>query len=253
MKNKLLLGHSGYLGAYLAKNLECDTLRTREIYNNNNKYDFIINCIGKPNLLYCESHPFETNYSNCNVINDIKYYYPNVKIINFSSYYVYNDIGMCSEESNVINKYQYCAQKLQSESLNSDGLNFRIGKLFGESTTKQYKLTEHILQQKKIYVDTVMFNPTSLQCVLMVLQNDAFLKNESGIFNLSNEGIVSHYEYALYIIKQLNLKKQLYKINMQHDFENYGKFTMSINKIKKYFNINSWQKDMDLYLEGINV
>jgi dTDP-4-dehydrorhamnose reductase len=101
MNDFLVLGHRGYLGSYLSKNLLCDTLSSRDIYDNGNKYKFVINCIGKPDLEYCESNPCTTEYSNALVLKDIKIHYPDSKIINFSSYYVYDFDGLCSEKSNV--------------------------------------------------------------------------------------------------------------------------------------------------------
>ena len=53
----LLLGHNGYLGTHLLENIDVDILQERNVYNNGKKYDYVINCIGKPNLEYCEKNP----------------------------------------------------------------------------------------------------------------------------------------------------------------------------------------------------
>ena len=249
--SNLLLGERGYLGSYLCDNLECDILNSRKIHDNGKKYDFVINCIGKPDLEYCEAHNVETHYSNAGVIKDIKKFYPDSKIINFSSYYVYDDEGLCTEESNTTMQYNYCKQKLRGEILNFHGLNFRIGKLFGNPNGNQNKLTEHIIYNDDLKIDTTIFNPTSAQIVLKVLRNEEFIRKQSGIFNLSNFGTVSHYEYAVYILYKLNLKKKLYKIEANPRFSNYGRFAMSTEKIQKYCDLDPWQKDMDEYLSCI--
>lgn len=252
MNDFLVLGHRGYLGSYLSKNLLCDTLSARDIYDNGNKYKFVINCIGKPDLEYCESNPCITEYSNALVLEDIKINYPDSKIINFSSYYVYDFDGLCSEKSNVTEKYHYCKQNLLGEKINADGLNFRIGKLFGGDLNGQNKLTEHIILNDELKIDTAIFNPTSLKCILEVIKNKQFINEEKGIFNLSNDGIVNHYDYATYIVNRLKLNKDLKKIkNQLPRFSNYGRFAMSIDKIKNHCKIKSWQQDLNEYLENV--
>ena len=139
----LILGHKGYLGKYLYENLQdtfqLDILNSREIYDTGILYDYIINCIGKPNLEYCEKNMEETLYSNGTIVSDIIKFYPNSKLINFSSYYVYDDFGLCNEESKTTTDYHYCEQNLLSEKLNPNGINFRVGKLFGNPNSKQGK------------------------------------------------------------------------------------------------------------------
>lgn len=252
MKKFLLLGHNGYLGSYLLNSLDCDILEGRELYNNSFKYQFIINCIGKPDLEYCELNQDETLYSNALIIEDIKNFYPESKIINFSSYYVYNDIGLCNEESNTTIKYAYCRQKILGEQLNINGLNFRIGKLFGNHLSSQNKLTEYILKNDRLEIDTVTFNPTSVYCISELLKNYDFLNENFGIYNLSNRGIVSHYDYALFINNFLNDIKLIIKSDKNiRPFENYGKFTMDISKINKLVYIERWENDMKNYLQKV--
>jgi len=253
MSEYLVLGHKGYLGSYLSSNLNSDILEARNIYDNGKKYKFIINCIGKANLEYCELNKEETDYSNALIINDIKKFYPSSKIINFSSYYVYDSPGLCTEDSATTSKYNYCRQKLLGESLNSEGLNFRIGKLFGNDLSNQNKLTEHIIKEDELFIDEILFNPTSVYCVLQVLQNIKFLSDNIGIFNLSNTGVVSHYDYAKFIINKLSLKKKLHKIDKApKSFSNYGYFAMSAEKISAHCELNNWKEDLNSYLELLN-
>jgi len=246
----LLLGEKGYLGSYLYNNLKVDTLATRELYNNGKIYDYIINCIGKPNLEYCELHKIETDYSNRDIISDIKKYYPNSKIINFSSYYVYDDNQICTEESKVTYKYNYTRQKLEGEKLIDNGVSFRIGKLFGHQSNSQQKLTDYILNNNNISLDNVYFNPTSLNQVLQVIEWELKNNKLNGIFNLSNDGITTHYEYGLFINNILNTNKNIIQIDkIKRQFDNYGKFLMSCNKLKQYLSLTPWKEDMIKYLK----
>lgn len=253
MSDFLLLGHNGYLGSYILNNLDCHILNERNIYNNGQHYQYVINCIGKANLEYCETNADETNYSNALVIEDIKKFYPKSKIINFSSYYVYDDAGLCAENSKTTDKYQYCKQKLLGEKLNSNGLNLRIGKLFGNPFSDQNKLTEHIIKNENLKIDEILFNPTSTQSVVNLLKNKHFIENQIGVFNFANDGVTSHYHYAEFIIKYMGLNKNLYKITkLDRCFDNYGNFLMSLDKIKEFQILNSWQYDLLKYLDNYN-
>ena len=253
MKDILLLGHQGYLGSYLLNNLNVDILSTRNIYNNYKNYQYVINCIASTNIEYCEHNVEATNYSNRDVILDIKKYYPDSKIINFSSYYVYDDDNLCTEESRVTYEYNYSRQKLEAEQLNNLGITFRLGKLFGHPDLhKQYKLTEYILSNQNLVLDNISFNPTSLTQVLKVIKHELKYQNLNGIYNLSNKDISTHYEYGVFINNILNSNKIINKVDKIHkQFSNYGKFVMSCEKIEKKVTLSSWKDDMIEYLNSI--
>jgi dTDP-4-dehydrorhamnose reductase len=247
----LLLGEKGYLGSYLQEHLDVDTLDTRELYNNGKQYDYVINCIGKPNLEYCEVNKEETDYSNRDILLDIKKYYPNSKIINFSSYYVYDSTELCTELSNVTYTYNYTRQKLEGEKLLINGVSFRVGKLFGHSLiNKQNKLTEHILSNSEVVLDNVVFNPTSLNQVLEVIKWELENNKLFGIFNLANEGTVTHYDYGMFINTLLGNTKKVVAIDkISKQFNNYGRFVMSCDKLKSYVELTDWKVDMIKYLK----
>jgi dTDP-4-dehydrorhamnose reductase len=247
----LLLGEKGYLGSYIRNNLDVDVLSSRILYNNMVKYDYVINCIGKPNLEYCEQNIDETNYSNKDIITDIQMFYPNSKIINFSSYYVYDDVGFCTEESNITYKYNYTRQKLKGEKLINNGVTFRLGKLFGHpDLNKQNKLTEHILKNQDLILDEVYFNPTSLEQVLRVVNYELKYKSLNGVYNLSNEGYSTHYHYGIFINKILGTNKNITKTNkINRQFSNYGRFLMSCSKLKKNIPLIPWEYDLSNYIK----
>jgi dTDP-4-dehydrorhamnose reductase len=247
----LLLGERGYLGSYLHNHLDVDTLSSRKLYNNGNRYDYVINCIGKPILEYCETHKEETDYSNRDVLLDIKQHYPDSKIINFSSYYVYDSLDLCTETSNVTKKYNYTRQKLEGEEMIENGVSFRVGKFFGHpEIEKQKKITEHILTHDELTLDNVIFNPTSLEQVLTVLRWELLNNKLYGVYNLANEGVTSHYNYGSFINQILGANKKITRIDkVDRQFTNYGKFTMSCDKIKQYMPLTDWKIDMIAYLE----
>ena len=251
--NVLLLGHKGYVGSFLYENLDVDILEDRNVYYNGNKYNYIINCIGKADLEYCEKNILDTDYSNMNVILDIQKKYPNSKIINFSSYYVYDFESICDENSTVTYEYNYTRQKLFSEKYNQNGVTFRVGKIFGhEDILKQNKLTEHIIKNSELNLDSINFNPTSLEQILNVIKYDIENNALFGVYNLANDGFSNHYEYGVFINDILGSNKKINKVsNIGKTFHNYGKFTMSCDKLKKHIELAKWEDDMIKYLEKI--
>lgn len=251
----LLLGHNGYLGSYLHRNLNVDILKGehRKIYSNGNIYDYVINCVGKPDLEYCEKHSKESEYSNFLVIKDIKKFYPNSKIINFSSYYVYNDEGFCDENSRTTDKYNYTKHKLLGEKEVTNGVSFRIGKLFGNPGKIQNKLTDYIISERELWLDEINFNPTNVRQILRVIGYELQNIKLSGIYNLSNKGFTNHYNYGVYINKLLGANKIIHKIpKLDRNFHNYGKFLMTTEKIEKTVSLESWENDLKAYLKELN-
>jgi len=247
--NILILGHNGYLGSYLSKHLNSDILFYRNIYDNGNKYDYIINCIGRADLEYCEKNGEESEYCNKNIISDIIKCYPLAKIINFSSYYVYDDTPICSENSNVTYKYNYTRHKLESEQLIKNGVTFRIGKLFGNTIKSQNKLTEHILSNDVVKLDNIKFNPTSVSQILDIIKWELEYNKLYGTFNVANDEYCTHYEYGLFIDKILNSKKCIINVeNIGKNFHNYGRFLMSCDKIKQYITLRNWKNDVEKYI-----
>ena len=252
--NVLLLGNKGYLGSYLCNNLECDVAEVEDLPSLEQKYSYVINCIGKSSLEYCEDYPKNSLYSNALVLSDIIKSQPYAKIINFSSYYVYDSDGPCTEQHPTTNVYNYCRHNLLSEQitncLGEQGLSFRLGKLFGHpEIDRQNKLFEYIIKNDNVTLDTVMFNPTSLAQVCSVIKFELSTKLLSGVYNLSNKGTISHYEFG-YIIKQiLDDVKHIKKIDkLDRKFHNYGRFAMDTSYLESFVLLRSWQHDLYEYL-----
>lgn len=244
--NILLMGHKGYLGSFLKEHLEVDITAQKS------NYDYVINCIGKPDLEFCEENPDVSYISNYKISADIMKQYPHSKIIHFSSYYVYDNNGECTENSPTTVKYKYCEHKIMSEKLviKNGGASFRIGKLFGHiDIGKQNKLTEYLLKSHEVTLDDVRFNPTSLNQVLRVIEHELETGELRGVFNLSNDGNCSHYEYGRFIQQNFNPHMKISRIcRHERDFHNYGRFLMSCKKIKRITPLDPWQDDMMEYL-----
>ena len=249
--NILILGHKGYLGSFLYDNLK--HYKNFYIFTETDKdikYDYIINCASKTSLEYCEKYPDISYESNYKVLpkNHIKS--PKAKIITFSSYYVYDDINMCNENSKTTDKYFYNKHKMASElyAISHNGIAFRLGKLFGNIKNDQNKLTDYILKNNNITLDEVIFNPTSVQQVFDVVLYELLKNNLKGIYNLSNKGTCTHYEYGKELIKITGKKTRIEKIKkIDKSFDNYGRFTMDINKIDAIIKLRDWKEDLKIY------
>ena len=157
MKSILIVGHLGFIGSYLHEHLVSDVLNKRDVYDNGNTYDYVINCIGRPNIKYCEENLKETDYSNWLVLKDINKYYPSSKIINFSTNAVYDGGGLNNEDSNTTDSYAYVRQKLNGEKLVKNGVNFRIGTMFGHNYPQPGKFIDYIIKENNLILDTVPF------------------------------------------------------------------------------------------------
>jgi dTDP-4-dehydrorhamnose reductase len=247
----LLLGHSGYLGSYLHNNLLCD----HDVFPRKLNYDFIINCIGKPDLEYCEKNPEVSYVSNYSVVLPFIKKYSKSKLITFSSYYVYDDVGECSETANTTDKYFYTAHKLLSEKIavENSGVVFRLGKIFGNvGFLNRGKLTEHIILNSELKLDLIKFNPVSVEQIKNVvefeLKNKAFL----GVYNLCNSGCTTAYDYGIFIKTFLGKEKRLRMVDkIPRIFHNYGRFLMSTKKLNTVIALNDWQTDLERYLEEV--
>jgi|TARA_Y100000034_G_scaffold130671_1_gene189663 dTDP-4-dehydrorhamnose reductase len=245
--NIFLLGHNGYLGSYLVKHLEVDTILQ------NKKYDYFINCASRTSLEYCEKNPQESLESNYNILCETHSKIPDAKIISFSSYYVYDHSGVCTEESPTTDRYQYTKHKLAAEkfTVEQGGIVFRLGKLFGNPNHHQKRLTEVFVDSDEITLDEVMFNPTSVNQVFRVVDYELRSNTLHGVYNLSNKGSTSHAEYGKYIDKILNTSTAISIIpRMSRNFHNYGNFLMDSSKIRDHIALTSWQQDVEDYLTG---
>lgn len=231
-----IIGSKGFLGS--------------ELYNSGwlppISKNVIINCAGKSSLEYCEENPKESLESNVNLVKSLASERPDL-LIHFSSYYVYDDIPICNESAKTTKAYEYCRQKLESEQivLESKGIVFRIGKLFGREL-QPGKLFSYIATNKgTITLDRVLFNPTSNNLIKSICLDTIFNNTlPSGIYNLGCNNPASAVDIAKYY-KRTNIRA-IDKI--EKPFHNYGRFLMDLSKIKSYYkHIPTWEEELWKY------
>jgi len=137
--------------------------------------------------------------------------------------------------------------KLQGEKDNKDGLNLRIGKLFGNKEKEQGKFFDYIIINDDLTCDEIFFNPCSVYCIKEFLNLELTSKNISGTYNLANNGCPTHYEFAKFVSEFLTNKNIKRIDKLKRNFSNYGSFYMDLNKIKKIFDPKYWQYDVEKY------
>lgn len=256
MKGKriLLIGHNGYLGSFLFDFL---LLNGFNVYrwgdkHINHKPHYVINCAGLVGVKECEDNPPRSFHSNYLLEDNLLAAYPNAKHIYFSSYYVYDYEGLCTEQSPTTSKYFYMKHKLDAEKsvLKNDGLVFRLGKLYGHIDIHKKKgLLESVLLDKDVVVDKVYFNPCSLMQVCRAVEFEIETGRLSGIFNLANTEICTHAMFASMACHYAGLSKAINIIDKRTDmFDNYGKFHMDVSKLNKYICLNDWGRDLKNYI-----
>jgi len=243
---KILVFGLGYLGSYLNEKFS-------DLINSTDP-EYVINCAGLVSVELSEKDAKASYQANVQVVLDLIKKYPKSKLINFSSYYVYDSPGECTEFSKTTDEYVYMKYKILSEkySLRAGGSCFRIGKLFGHpDLSRQSRLTEHIIKSKEpIILDDVEFNPTSLETIADVLKYELENKTLHGLYNLSDDGTTTHFLYGKYILEKLDLKTEIKHVDkINKSFHNYGNFKMSIERIKKIIPIKHWTYRMNEYLK----
>lgn len=243
----LIFGERGYLGSYLAE--KCHEFPQCSM-------DYVINCAGLVSVELSEENPDRSYASNVDVVKKLITEHPDSKIIQFSSYYVYDKPNaLCNEMDETTDKYVYMKHKLLGEryALEAGGVCFRLGKLYGHpDLQKQNRLTECIIKSEgNMSLDDVVFNPTSLETVFEVIKHELLFHDLYGLYNLSDEGTTTHYEYGVYILNALGIKTVPKMEKTLKLFHNFGNFAMDINKIKRKVFIQHWTKRMDQYLKGI--
>lgn len=234
-KSVKILGPCGYLGSFLHEELPQDP--NIELWDGEGSPDFLINCVGLADFDTCEKEPLRSLESNavhlmkrCEEINPRK-------IINFSSYYVYDDAGLCkSSHSNLTAVNVYMRHKLLSEeyTLLQGGVNIRLGKLFGGPLHGQSKFVEHCIRESHIKADGVLCPFTHLDTVLWMIKALIYVETEQrppATFNCLT-GNMTHHGFAQYVADICNLgnklpKKEVELVPNRNPFPSYGNFAMA--------------------------
>lgn len=183
-------------------------------------------------------------------------------IVHYSTDYVFDGekkSGFYTETDQTNPISQYAKTKLMGENFllkNNKSLTLRVSWVFGEGNqnfpykVRQWAKNKDVLMVATDEVSTPTYTKTIVETTLKALE-----KNLYGIFHLSNKGYTTRYDYARFILKNLNLKNSIYPA-YANDFNlpaQRPKFSvMNINKIQTVLNIEieDWETIVAKYLKN---
>ena len=283
MKNILITGGNGQLANtfkhlesnYSSYNFNIKSKEELDITNFlslsaeiiNNKYDFIFNCAAYTNVNMAEENENETKLVNSDAVKHLVKLIEGTKckLIHFSSDYVFDGKKKTNyletDNQSPINKYgnsKYLAEKYILNST-SQSVIIRTSWLFSEFNSNFVKkIIELTNQRNQIYVtDKEIGSPTySIDlanfCMTLCDENKSW---NGDIFNFSNTGFTSRYDFAKKIIEFLNIdckitkSKNLNNANIIRPLNS----RLSLMKIKTRFNIipRNWEEALDECIKKI--
>jgi len=232
-----ILGATGYLGSYLAKELaESGDI---EITDDDYSIDYLINCMGYVDVAGCESNPERSMISNCGKFVTICDKTKPRAIINMSSYFVYDaDSGVF--DTNYARHKQLA--DVYTESM--DGAVLVLGKLFGKSPNQQKRFPESVFDGE-VYAEMIDHPFTHLFTVLKAVCGIIY-NQEYTIACI--DGSMSPYEFALRckaIGSELDTNKLVKPLSPLNPFDDYGNFiSMNDDKTQLYERIERYKKEM---------
>lgn len=183
-------------------------------------------------------------------------------IVHYSTDYVFDGekkSGFYTETDQTNPISQYAKTKLMGENFllkNNKSLILRVSWVFGEGNqnfpykVQQWAKNKDVLMVATDEVSTPTYTKTIVETTMKALE-----KNLYGIFHLSNKGYTTRYDYARFILKNLNLKNSIYPA-YANDFNlpaQRPKFSvMNINKIQTALNIEieDWETVVAKYLKN---
>lgn len=266
----LVIGASGFLGAYLLKNskkigkaygtglnhlgrglIRLDILDKGEVQRifRRIKPDIVFVPAARPNVDYCEEHPLETRRVNVeglkNVVDSITILSKPSKLVFFSTDYLFNGKNgpyVENAKPHPINEYgrqklaveRYITKKLQDYIIVRTTGVFgweKLGKNFVVSLIKDNKEG----RIRKIPVDQ-MGNPTYALNLTEILL-DLIKRKKRGIFNIAGEEFMTRYAFAILVADIFDLDKKFIQEITTKELGQKGprplKAGLIIDKIKK--------------------
>ena len=280
-KNILLIGSSGQLGSNLIRALlqlkkykiiEAHKKKISLININNleNKIKkikplVIINCSAFTDVDLCEKKKAlakRLNFYCVKKLSRICYKY-NIKLIHFSTDYVYGSKKVYYKETDQCQPLNYYGKtKLLGDiSIINDNIKFLIFRisflLSNHHKSFVYKIKKQLMTNNKCKVISNSYtSPTTVQFISKFFTynfNKIINDQITGVFNLRNSQVVSYYQVAKQIQKYLHKKNLISRCNYD-EFQNIAKrpkySKLNISKIKKYFKIpsNDWKKEIKNFL-----
>lgn len=183
-------------------------------------------------------------------------------IVHYSTDYVFDGekkSGFYTETDTTNPISQYAKTKLMGENFllnNNKSLTLRVSWVFGEGNQNfPYKVQQWAKNKDVLMVATDEVSTPTCTKTIVEITLKALEKNLYGIFHLSNKGYTTRYDYARFILKNLNLKNSIYPA-YANDFNlpaQRPKFSvMSINKIQTALNIEieDWETVVAKYLKN---
>jgi dTDP-4-dehydrorhamnose reductase len=276
MKKKkiLILGSSGFLGKTIYKNIkkefivEHTGIKKRAVdFNNvfqfkrlieNNKFDFIINCVGFTDIDKCQIKRDEALNLNFklvkNILNIKKFYKLKFNFIHFSTDQVYNknDTSSYSNEKNIslknVNYYTYTkliGEKICSNKNKYNSLIFRtnfIGKSFSKKKSFTDWLAYSIKNNHKIMLaKDSYFTPLKVETIALIIKKIIKLnKFKPGIYNLGSRKGLSKLDVGKFFIDKLNKQFKNYSIKNINEITKTRRsknMMMNVSKFSKTFKI----------------
>lgn len=280
----IILGANGQLGidikTLIAEKYNCIGLKREDFdvleddisqkLNSYNNIKYIINCIALTNVDKCETEIDLAFKINSNFLYYLSKWCSenSVILIHFSTDYVFDGTSntpyLENDVANPINIYgmsKYLSELIIKQYA-SKYFIFRVSFLFGISgatgkgggnfITSILKLAS---QKDDLFVISDQYmSPTSTlnvsKCILYFIENKIL---DFGIYNLTSSDHCSRYEFACAILKEANLDiSKIKKINFK-DYKFIVKrpkySVLNVDKISKYFTLQSWENGLKEYFQ----
>jgi dTDP-4-dehydrorhamnose reductase len=276
MKKYLITGHKGQLGNEFVRILEKKTdielysfdYDQLDISNANQvmdffskvKPDFTINCAAYNLVDNAEKNPWEAFKINTIGTSNLAFACEKYQsfFVHFSSDYVFDgkkeNLYTEEDETNPLNEYGKSKLFGENAVLESKSKNilFRTSWVYGNGTQNFiYKLMEWAKKSDtlKIAYDE-MSVPTSVRTIAQITLK-AINDGLNGLFHLTNSDYCSRYEWACEVFKIFKKNQAIYPVSSDI-FSLPAKrpvfSAMSNSKLKSFYEINDWKKELDLFL-----
>ncbi len=285
----LIIGGEGQLGSSLRKlvqtenfatfhitqieDLDLSEERNIELFFSENTFDYVVNCSAYTAVDKAESDQITARLINARAVQWIGRYskLQNAKVIHISTDYVYGGESNApiSTKENIEPKSVYGMTKAEGEQLllqeNSDSLIIRTSWLYSEFGNNFVKTMLKLGREQKsikvVYdqVGTPTYASDLAETILNILKSAKEEKETfvPGIYNYSNEGVCSWYDFSKMIFKLSEIKVEVSPI-FSDEFPTVAKrpsySVLDKNKIKKQFHIEIpfWVDSLEKCLAILN-
>lgn len=280
-KNILITGANGLLGTEFCNNqhlanMICYTHRDLDICNKDaietavrqNKPDVIINCAAYNNLPNAEKEykrAYDVNALGTQYLSDVCIRHQ-IKLVHISTDMVFDPASatpICTDDeyspANAYGRSKVAGEKIILNAKGLDYLIIRVSWMFGQNGQNFVSKIVDLLRTKqalKIVADQyacVTYAPLVVMATLKLIEME-----QTGIFQIANAGILSRYQFAKYIKKQLckneNIDCLISPICAADYFDGVHRASYSVLSCLKYTDlaktmIPTWQDAVDEYLK----